>query len=160
MSARRAVVFVCVAAILAGLFVLASAGLSRLMATAGPERVIDVAADSIALPLDAQGLGAQVIEGAIYTIRVQPYPPLARLPVTVSLVVISADGRLPVFSPSVAVSAPDSTPGVGAPMRRLASGGYEYSGALFPAAGAYRLTVDAPVAPGAEYAIPIDITVR
>ena len=160
MTARRAIVFICIAAILAGLFTFAAAVLTRLMADALPPAPLDVPQANLSLPLDEQGLGAQVIEGTSLTFRVQPYPPVSRAPVTISLVAIGPDGSLVKFSPSVAVSAPNKVPDPGAPMRRLPSGGYEYSGVLFPAPGAWRMTVDAPFLSDSAVTIPIDVTVR
>ena len=115
---------------------------------------------SLSLPLDAQGLGTQVSEGTSLTIRVQPYPPIARAPVTVTLVAIGPNGGLLQFVPAVSVSALNQVAGPGAPMRRLSSGGYEHAGILFPAPGRWRITVDAPLVADAGLTIPIDVDVR
>ncbi len=160
MTARRAIVFICIAAILAGVFSLAAAVLTRWMAAAPPTAPLDVPLASLSLPLDAQGLGTQVIEGTSLTFRVQPYPPIARAPVTVTLVAIGPNGGLLQFVPAVSVSALNQVAGPGAPMRRLPSGGYEYGGILFPTPGLWRITVDAPLVSDAALTIPIDVDVR
>ncbi|MEO6063669.1 MAG: hypothetical protein ABIQ99_17190 [Thermoflexales bacterium] len=160
MTARRAIVFICIAAILAGVFSLAAAVLTRWMAAAPPQAPLVVPLANMSLTLDAQGLGTQVIEGTSLTFRVQPYPPVARAPVTIALVAIGPDGGLVQFAPAVAVSALNQVPGPGAPMRRLPSGGYEYAGILFPTPGLWRITVDAPILADSALTIPIDVTVR
>ena len=119
MTARRAIVFISIAAILAGVFSLSAAVLTRWMANVPPAAPLDVPLASLSLPLDAQGLGTQVIEGTSLTIRVQPYPPIARAPVTVTLVAIGPNGGLLQFVPAVSVSALNQVAGPGAPMRRL-----------------------------------------
>ncbi len=160
MTARRAIIFMCVAVILAGVFSLSAAVLTRWMANVPPPAPLDVPLASLSLPLDAQGLGTQVIEGTSLTFRVQPYPPVARAPVTITLVAIGPNGGLVQFAPAVSVSALNQVAGPGAPMRRLSSGGYEYGGDLFPAPGLWRITVDAPILADAAVTIPIDVTVR
>jgi hypothetical protein len=160
MSARRAIVFICVAVILAGGFTLSAAVLTRWMATAPQPAPPDVPLASLSLPLDAQGLGTQVIEGNSLTFRVQPYPPVSRAPVTITLVAIGSNGGLAQFTPAVSVSALNQVAGPGAPMRRLPSGGYEYSGVLFSTPGQWRITVDAPILSDAAVTIPIDVDVR
>ena len=94
MTARRAIVFISIAAILAGVFSLSAAVLTRWMANVPPAAPLDVPLASLSLPLDAQGLGTQVIEGTSLTFRVQPYPPVARSPVTITLVAIGPGGVL------------------------------------------------------------------
>lgn len=160
MTARRAIVFICVAAILAGAFTLSAAVLTRWMANAAQPAPLDVPLASLSLPLDAQGLGTQVIEGNSLTFRVEPFPPVSRAPVTITLVAIRPNGGLAQFSPAVSVSAPNQVAGPGAPMRRLSTGGYEYSGVLFSAPGPWRITVDAPILADAAVTIPIDVMVR
>ena len=160
MTARRAIVFICIAAILAGVFSLAAAVLTRWMAAAPPTAPLDVPLASLSLPLDAQGLGTQVIEGTSLTFRVQPSPPLARAPVTITLVAIGPNGGLLQFVPAVSVSALNQVAGPGAPMRRLPSGGYEYGGILFSTPGLWRITVDAPLVSDAALTIPIDVDVQ
>jgi hypothetical protein len=160
MTARRAIIFVCVAAILAGVFTLAAAVLTRWMANAAQPAPLDVPLASLALPLDGQGLGTQVIEGNSLTFRVQPYPPIAGAPVTITLVAIRPNGALAQFAPAVSVSTLAQVAGPGAPMRRLSSGGYEHAGILFPAAGKWRITIDAPILADAAVTIPIDVDVR
>jgi hypothetical protein len=160
MTARRAIIFVCVAAILAGVFTLAAAVLTRWMANAPQPAPLDVPLASLSLPLDGQGLGTQIIEGNSLTFRLQPYPPVARAPVTLTLVAIRPNGALAQFAPAVSVSALNQVPGPGAPMRQLPSGGYEYSGLLFPNPGQWRITVDAPILADAAVTIPIDVDAR
>ena len=160
MTARRAIIFVCVAAILAGVFTLAAAVLTRWMANAPQPAPLDVPLASLSLPLDGQGLGTQIIEGNSLTFRLQPYPPVSRAPVTLTLVAIRPNGALAQFAPAVSVSALNQVPGPGAPMRQLSSGGYEFGGILFPAPGQWRITVDAPILPDASVTIPIDVMVR
>ena len=160
MTARRAIVFISIAAILAGVFSLSAAVLTRWMANVPPAAPLNVPLASLSLPLDAQGLGTQVIEGTSLTFRVQPYPPMARAPVTVTLVAIGPNGGLVEFVPAVSVSALNQVAGPGAPMRRLPSGGYEYGGILCPAPGLWRITVDAPLVSDAALTIPIDVDVR
>lgn len=160
MTARRAIVFISIAAILAGVFSLSAAVLTRWMANVPPAAPLDVPLASLSLPLDAQGLGTQVIEGTSLTFRVQPYPPVARSPVTITLVAIGPGGVLVQFAPAVSVSALNQVAGPGAPMRRLSSGGYEHAGILFPAPGRWRITVDAPLVADAGLTIPIDVDVQ
>ncbi|HQX11307.1 MAG TPA: hypothetical protein PLG23_07145 [Thermoflexales bacterium] len=160
MTARRAIIFICVAAILAGVFTLSAAVLTRWMASVPQPVPLDVPLASLSLPLDGQGLGSQVIEGNSLTFRVQPYPPVSGAPVTITLVAIRSNGELAQFTPAVSVSAPNQVAGPGVPMRRLPSGGYEHSGMLFSAPGPWRITVDAPILSDAAVTIPIDVTVR
>jgi len=160
MTARRAIVFICIAAILAGVFTLAAAVLTRWMASAPQPAPLDVPLASLSLPLDSQGLGTQVIEGNSLTFRVDPFPPVSRAPVTITLVAIRPKGGLAEFAPAVSVSALNQVAGPGAPMRRLPSGGYEYAGILFPGPGMWRITVDAPILADSVVTIPIDVDVR
>ena len=68
MTARRAIIFICVAAILAGVFTLSAAVLTRWMASVPQPVPLDVPLASLSLPLDGQGLGSQVIEGNSLTL--------------------------------------------------------------------------------------------
>lgn len=160
MNARRATAFVSVALILAGLSVGVTAVLARLMASAPPPPPPAALASSLALPLDHQGLGAQVLEGTSFTVRVAPWPAPAGRPVTVSLVVISPDGQLPVFPAALFVARAGIAPGAGLEMRRLPAGGYEYAGVLFPTSGDWQLTLDAPLEPGRDWSIPVNVTAQ
>ncbi|MBK8837083.1 MAG: hypothetical protein IPO29_20415 [Anaerolineae bacterium] len=113
MTARRAIIFICVAAILAGVFTLSAAVLTRWMASVPQPVPLDVPLASLSLPLDGQGLGSQVIEGNSLTFRVQPYPPVSGAPVTITLVAIRSNGELaPVHSGCLGFGAePSSGPG-------------------------------------------------
>lgn len=160
MNAPRAAVFVSVALILAGVFVGVTAVLARWRAEAPPTAPPEASASSLALPLDDQGLGAQLLEGTTFTVRVAPWPAPAGRPVTVALVVIDPNGQLPVFPAALFVARSGTAPGPGLEMRRLPSGGYEYAGTLFPTPGDWQLMLDAPLEPGREWTIPVNVTAR
>ncbi|MBX7214669.1 MAG: hypothetical protein K1X39_11710 [Thermoflexales bacterium] len=163
MTPRRAVIFVAIALIMAGVFVGVAALLARMTALAVPPPPVYRVTD-VMLTLDAQGLGAQTLDGTVLTVRVQPWPPRAGAPVTATLVAIGPDGTLPVFPAALRVTEAGQGAGPPQPMQRRESGEYFVAGALFPRPGAWVLTLEAPLrdvyGPDADYAVPVAVTVR
>lgn len=142
--ARIALRWVIVALIAASLLLVAAIVLSRLQAQRDAARTVElqVPLDSIAVPLSADGLGTQVIEPAELSIKLDPYPPQASAPATLTLVALDRKTRnLMVVTPTLSVAEPAQVDSVVYPMVRQSNGAYIASGAFFPKPGPWRLRV-------------------
>lgn len=142
--ARIALRWVFIALVAASLLLVAAIGLTRWQAQRDVARAValQVPVDSIAVPLDANGLGAQTIEPAELRIRLDPYPPRAGASATLTLVALDRwTGEVMTITPTLSVAEPTAVEGRDYPMARQPSGAYAVSDALFPHPGAWRLRV-------------------
>jgi hypothetical protein len=142
--ARIALRWVIVALIAASLLLIAAIALSRLQMQRDAARAVElqVPLDSIAVPLSADGIGAQVIEPAELRVKLAPYPPQAGAPATLTLVALDRKtGSLMMVTPTLSVAALTQVEGLEYPMTRQSNGAYTISGILFPKPGPWRVRV-------------------
>ncbi len=140
--ARIALRWVIVALILASLLLAVGIALARLQAQRDTARVVElqIPLDSIAVPLNADGVGAQIIEPATLSIRLNPYPPRAAAPATVTLVALDRKtGRAMTITPTLSIAEPTQVEGRDYPMAPQGNGAYVVSGVFFPKPGVWRL---------------------
>jgi hypothetical protein len=95
------------------------------------------------MPLDANGTGTQIISGTILSLKLQPYPPRASVPVTLTLIAISPNGRnSTTVTPTLMIQS-DNQPGIKEYALALQPDRtYTYHGVLFPDPGAWHLRLD------------------
>jgi hypothetical protein len=95
---------------------------------------------SMAIKLDANGLGSQVISGTQISIKLSPYPVRAGQVTEMSIVAMSPFGQLATITPTLFLS--PNSPKVGAAkaftMTHEASGAYLVQGNLFPIPGEWQ----------------------
>lgn len=142
--ARIALRWVIVALIAASLLLVVGIALARLQAQRDIARAVElqVPLDSIVVPLSADGVGAQVIEPATLSIRLDPYPPRAGALATVTLVALDRKaGRVMTITPTLSIAEPTQVEGRDYPMAPQGNGAYVVSGVFFPRPGPWRLRV-------------------
>ncbi|MFC1464629.1 MAG: hypothetical protein ACFLMY_07260 [Candidatus Brachytrichaceae bacterium NZ_4S206] len=140
--ARIALRWMIVALITASLLLVAAIALARWQVQRDAARAVElqVPLDGIAVPLDANGLGSQTIEPAELSIKLDPYPPRASAPVTLTLVAVDRrTGDVMTVTPTLSVAEPTQVEGNDYPMVKQSNGAYVVSGALFPKPGSWRL---------------------
>ena len=147
MTPRRALFWIGLALLLAGLFVGATWLLGRLARTpARPPAVPLLNSDAFAMPLDANGMGAQTINGTQFVIQVEPYPAQAHAPVSITLVALNLDtGETRTVTPTLALTPPNTQNS--AEVRRIAfqrdvRGVYFAHGIALDQAGVWRVRID------------------
>ncbi|WP_169237941.1 hypothetical protein [Candidatus Roseilinea sp. NK_OTU-006] len=140
--ARIALRWVIVALIAASLLLVAGIALTRMQVQRGVARAVQLSVplDNMVVPLNADGVGAQVIELAALGIKLDPYPPRAGAPATVTLVALDrAAGRVMTITPTLSVAEPTDVEGRDYPMVPQGNGAYVASGVFFPRPGVWRL---------------------
>jgi hypothetical protein len=145
MTPRYALRFVAAAAVLASLFVIALRVLDRWQSDAQaevPQARIDVPLTGVALQLDANGVGAQVVRGAQLTYRLQPYPPRADVESTLSFVAVDRNtGRTLPLTPTLEVAPLDAVEGRMFTVEAFPENAYLSRGIFFAAPGGWRMRV-------------------
>jgi len=127
-------------------------GLTRWQSQLATQVSLPVPADTIALPLDERGIGAQVIAPASLTAHLTPYPPRAGQPVTLTLVVVDrTTGRVLPIQTQLEVSEWAQTDGHSFAATRQESGAYVFSGLFFPWPGKWRLRLTIDFGDGQPY---------
>ncbi len=152
--ARIALRWVVVALVAASFFLAATIALSRLRLQHEAARAVElqVPVDSIAVPLDARGVGVQTIAPAELSLKLDPYPPRAGDPTTLTLVALDRNARtLLIITPTLSVAALTQVDGVEHPMLRQDNGAYAFTGLLFPTPGRWRLRVSIDFGVDAPY---------
>jgi hypothetical protein len=115
---------------------------------------------ALALPLDENGTGTQVLDNAILSVRLDPYPPRASRGVTVSLIALDrAGGATMVVTPTLSVAELTQVDGVEWPMARVATGAYAASAEMFPHTGQWRLRARVDFGAGEPYSLLVVTTV-
>ncbi|MCS7055354.1 MAG: hypothetical protein NZM18_04170 [Thermoflexales bacterium] len=143
--ARIALRWVIVALVAASFLLIVTVALVRLEAQRTAVRTVELQLpmDSIAVVLSAEGLGAQIVEPAELRIKLDPYPPRAGTPATVTLVALDRRTHgLMTITPTLSIAEPAQVEGRDYPMARQSNGAYVASGALFPRPGSWRLRVN------------------
>ncbi|HEY3290923.1 MAG TPA: hypothetical protein VGK87_12400 [Anaerolineae bacterium] len=98
------------------------------------------------MPFDATGSGTQIISDTVLTLKVQPYPPRASQPATVTLAVVSPDGSAGTNAvPVLNLKDVNGSNARELSLQPQAGGVYSTHGILFPAAGIWRIRVDVNV---------------
>lgn len=138
---RIALRWIVVALIAATLLVLAAAGLARLRPRDfSSSAELQVPVESIALPLDAYGSGAQVIGPANLNLKLDPYPPRAGDSITLTLVALDRTSQaLMTITPTLSVAEPVAVEGTDYVLTRQVNGAYVARGRFFPRPGQWRL---------------------
>jgi hypothetical protein len=158
--ARIALRIILLALVAASLLVIATIVLVRL---APPPAVLtqQVPLDTLAVPLDANGNGMQVLDNAVLSVRIAPYPSAVGQPVTVTLVALDrASGATMSVTPTLSVAEIGQVDGVDRLMAREPSGAYAVSDVLFPRAGAWRSRVRVDFGTGEPYSMLLVSQVR
>lgn len=110
--------------------------------TPPPPAAIDlqVPIESVALPLDANGVGEQVLRDAMLVVRLTPYPPHAGAPSVLDVVIIDRLTQQPrAITPTLQVAPLEEAEGTLFPFTRLPQGGYRARGVFFPHPGEWRV---------------------
>jgi hypothetical protein len=145
MTPRLAFRFIAAAAVLASMIVLALRVLERWQTDAQaeiPQARIDVPLTGVALQLDANGVGAQVVRGAQLTYRLQPYPPRAGVESTLSFVAVDRNtGRTRPLTPTLEVAPLESVDGRMFVIEAFPDNAYLARGMFFATPGAWRMRV-------------------
>ena len=107
MSPRLALRFILLSLILAGLLMGAAVilnGRLRLSQPAASIPSLEQQLASMAMKLDADGIGSQVISGTHISVRLAPYPPMAGQPSTLSIVGSLPNGQLALITPTLYIT--------------------------------------------------------
>jgi len=140
--------WILVALLAASLFLASAVVLSRWrlqIETAQEQVEVQSSVESIAMPLNARGLGSQTIERADLSLRLDPYPPQAGATATLTLVVVDRTARaVMAVTPTLEVAEATQADGTNFTATRQDNGAYVLTGQLFPRPGAWRLrlTID------------------
>ena len=139
--------WILVALLAASLLLAAAVALSRLrlQIETAQEAEVQSPVESIAVPLDARGLGSQTIERAELNLRLDPYPPRAGMPATLTLVAVDRTARaVMTITPTLEVAEATQAEGANFAATRQDNGAYVVTGRLFPRPGPWRLrlTID------------------
>jgi hypothetical protein len=144
---RIALRWILIALVAASLFLAAAVALSRwrLQTETAQEAKVQSPVESIAVPLDGHGIGSQIIERAELNLRLDPYPPRAGMPATLTLVAVDRTARaVMTITPTLEVAEVTQADGRNFRAARQSNGAYVVTGRLFPKPGPWRLrlTVD------------------
>jgi hypothetical protein len=147
MSPRFALRWSLIGLACAGVLVAAAWLLSRLQpapATQAPQSVsVDALLAAAEMPLDANGVGTQIISGTTFTLRLAPYPARASQTATVTLVALAANGIPAVnVNPALTIAQTGRADVREFAMLALPDHSYQAAGVLFPQPGAWRVRVD------------------
>jgi len=158
--ARNALKWIIVALVIASLLVGATVVLTRLQ-TQQATTPVQVPVESIALPLDQNGIGTQYLSSAILSVKLSPYPPRANTPS--SLTLIALDPRTQAvkeITPTLSVADLSLVEGNDYAMKRTVSGAYEASGNFFAQAGKWRVRIRIDLGEREPYSIPMVVEAR
>lgn len=147
MPPRLALRFILLAVALATLIVLAGIVLGRWRASLPddtPQMRIDVPLTGIAMPLDANGVGVQVVRDVQLSYRLQPYPAQAGQTATLTVVALDINtARVRLITPTLEIAPMENADGARFSIERGPGDAYGAEGNFFPTSGAYRLRVTA-----------------
>lgn len=148
--------WILIALVAASLFLAAAVALSRwrLQTETAHEAEAPLPVESIAVPLNARGLGSQTIELAELSLRLDPYPPRAGAPATLTLVAVDRTaGAVMIVTPTLEVAEVTQADGRNFRAARQSNGAYVVTGQLFPRPGAWRLRLTIDFGADATYRI-------
>jgi hypothetical protein len=131
------------AAILMGIAVVLNGRLRVLQQAAEAPPPIEAQLASMAMKLDANGIGSQVISGTQISVRLAPYPAQAGQASQLSVVATSLSGQLAVITPTLYLSG-DTTnlsEETTIAMARDSGGAYIANAMLFPKPGAWQARI-------------------
>jgi hypothetical protein len=150
MTPRRAFIFIALSATIASLFLIANVLISR--CSEQPERQsVRVALSGLAMPLNANGSGAQNFDGNILSYHIDPYPVRAGEVTTLTLVALSSQTQQPITTtPTFMVTANDMIDGARFEMKRERET-YVARDVFFPDRGVWRVRVSVPIIPNNPY---------
>jgi hypothetical protein len=165
---RRALQLVIIAALAFAGLVLAYGALTVWLRPAlAPPPPVDIStlnevqAGSAALPLDANGIGTQVVGGVALTYRLEPAAPRSGQPVTLTLAAFDLrSGQLVPVTPTLTVAVAGSTSATAFAFARLPDGGYRTQGVLFPTSAKWRLRTSLWLDGKPDYVTLIDVNVN
>ncbi len=146
MSPRLALRFILLSFILAvllmGVAVILNGRLQQLQQAAATPSLEQQLA-SMAMKLDADGLGSQVISGTQISVRLSPYPVQAGQVSQLSIVATSNFGQLAIITPTlyVAANSAETAEAKTFTMTRESSGGYLVQSVLFDKLGAWQARI-------------------
>lgn len=146
MSPRLALRFILLSIILAvllmGVAVVLNGRLQRLQQVAVPP-LLEQQLASMAMKLDANGLGSQVISGTQISVRLSPYPVRAGQVSGLSVVATSAFGQVTTITPTlyVASNSSNADDAKEMTMTRENSGGYQVQSELFDKPGVWQARI-------------------
>jgi hypothetical protein len=147
--------------------VLAGAGLQQRRSTlaAVPPSALPVSAEQAAastlLPLDAHGVGLQILDTLALQVRVAPYPVRAGRPMTVALVPMSLDMRsLLSVTPTLTFVSPEGAEAGRFALVRSSAGAYQAAGIFAPRPGRWQLSLEILLSPSDAYRTAVSVEAR
>lgn len=157
--------WVLVALVAASLLIVAAIALNRLALNAQQAQpasvAVQVPASNMALPLDAAGVGTQIIPEAILSVRLAPYPPQVNAPSTLTLVALDPHtNAIKVITPTLEIAPLVEVSGETFAMQRDAAGSYTAGGIFFPQSGEYRLRIRINLGTAEPYSMLIAVRVK
>ena len=110
-----------------------------------PTRTVSVEdlLSGIEMRFDANGVGTQIINGTILTLKLEPYPPRSAVTNTVTLVALTSGGEpAEAVNPKLIVAPSGQTELRTFPLTYHSNGAYDAAGEFFPTAGSWHMRVD------------------
>ncbi len=154
--ARIALRWITVALFAASGLMLLTLALTRLApeVQANQTLLLQVQQSSMAMPLDARGVGAQAVGKYWVSASVAPFPPRAGELITVTVIALEPrERRVMPISPTLEVASLTEVDGVMYPMQPIAGGGYAARDVVLPQPGDWRLRVMMRFAPQEDYSL-------
>lgn len=163
--ARNAFRWMVVALVAASLLLVAALLLNRLALNAQSAQpattTLQVPASNMALPLDANGAGTQIIPEAILSVRLSPFP--ARGNVTSTLTLVALDPKtnaIKVITPTLEIASLAQVDGAIFTMQSDAAGSYTAGGIFFSQSAEYRLRIRIDLGTDQPYSMLIAVEAR
>lgn len=159
---RNAFRWIVVALVAASMLIVAAIVLNRLAANQQPATVtLQVPASNMAVPLDASGVGTQIIPEAILSVKLSPFP--AQANVTSTLALVALDPRthaVKVVTPTLEIAPLVDVNGATFEMKSDAAGSQSAGGIFFPEPGEYRLRLRIDLGTAEPYSMLIAVVAK
>jgi hypothetical protein len=162
---RNAFRWIIVALIAASMLIVAAIVLNRLalnVQSAQPAVVtVQVPASNMALPLDEDGAGMQIIPDAILSVKLSPYPVQVNVPSTLTLVALDPKTKaIKVITPTLEIAPLVEVEGATYEMKNDVAGSTTAGGIFFPEPGEYRLRIRIDLGTDEPYTMLIAVDAR
>lgn len=160
---RNAFRWIVVALVAASMLIVAAIVLNRLAANQTPATIatLQVPASNMALPLDANGAGTQIIPEAILSVKLSPFPARANVASTLTLVALDPQtNAIKVVTPTLEIAPMTDVNGATFAMQSDAAGSHTAGGIFFPQAGEYRLRLRIGLGTAEPYSMLIAVEAK
>lgn len=159
---RNALRWIVVALIAASLLIVATIAVSRLAQNTSPTTAtLQVPASNMAVLLDTNGAGTQIIPAAILSVKLSPFPAQANVNSTLTLVALDPQtNAIKVITPTLEIAPVVEVAGETFAMKSDAAGSFNASGIFFPQPSEYRLRMRIDLGTDEPYSMLIAVEAR